>query len=318
MNRADTLSIVVSVTDVTRSATNRNAHALPSAPSSITSTDAEWFTALVREAKSVGAELILAGDIRDEAVAFEAIGREQDVPLRIISAPATSLTPELWGLGLNASTRELLAFTINQCVVSRGWARAVMEGFAHGDAGVGGTLELADETSLTGRAIYFLRYSAFLGTHETARREVRDIAGDNAAYRREVLSRHGPYAHGFWEIEAHHWLRAEGGTLALVPGMVALFGGAPGLVPFMRQRFAHGRHFGSWRVQAGGRAAWKIVVAAPLVPLVLLLRTALRVARHPGSLAKLGACVFPFLLLAAAWAAGEAVGGLRAGPRRAA
>lgn len=272
-------------------------------------TRTEWFAALLRESRSVSAELILAGNMDGATTsALERMAADSGVAFRALPAGTSSLTPQLWGLGLTVASGDVVAFTINQCVVVAGWARAILDGFAHGDAGVGGTLDLAEGTSLTGQAIYFLRYSAFLGVRERARREVRDIAGDNAAYKREVLLRYGPYDHGFWEIEAHHWLKADGGTLALVPGMEASFGGAPSLLPFMRQRFAHGRHFGAWRVGIGGRPAWKIVIAAPIVPFVLLLRTARRIAVRPGSLSKLAACAIPFLLLAAAWATGEASG----------
>ena len=293
------LSIVVSVTDLAESGDG-----------------SRWLAALLREAQSVDAELILAGPVDAHAVTWQASARALGVSLTVISAPSSALTPELWGFGLNASNRELVAFTINQCVVADGWARAILSGFTHRDGGVGGTLDLAEGTSLTGKAIYFLRYSAFLGVHERVRREVRDIAGDNAAYRREVLARYGPYDHGFWEIEAHHHMRADGGTLALVPGMEASFGGAPNLLPFMRQRFAHGRHFARWRSGVGGRPAWKIVVGAPLVPFVLFLRTARRVAKRPGSVSTLAACVAPFLLLASAWAAGEATGALTSATSR--
>lgn len=310
MTTGDRLSIVVSVTDIGVGNKGRgNSHQASVSVSSPDSTDA-WLMALVREAKSVDAELILAGGMGDHATLWRNAASQQGVTLKLLEAPVTSLTPELWGLGLAVSDRDIVAFSINQCVVTPGWARAIIDGMAHGDAGVGGTLDLDANTSRTGRAIYFLRYSAFLGVRERARREVRDIAGDNAAYRRDVLTRYGPYDHGFWEIEAHHHLRADGSTLALVPGMEASFGGAPNLLSFMRQRFAHGRHFGRWRSGVGGRPGWKIVAGAPLVPFVLLARTARRLSGQPGSMAALIGCAVPFLLLAAAWAAGEAAGAL--------
>ena len=310
MTTGDGLSIVVSVTDLGDGNKGRGNSAQSSASVASSDVGDAWLVALLREAKSVDAELVLAGAIDAHAAAWQAAARAQNVDLRTIVAPSSSLTPELWGLGLQASDRDIVAFSINQCIVADGWARAVLDGMVHGDAGVGGTLDLDANISRTGRAIYFLRYSAFLGVRERARREVRDIAGDNAAYHRAVLARYGPYDHGFWEIEAHHHLRADGGTLALVAGMEASFSGAPNLLPFMRQRFAHGRHFGRWRSGVGGRPAWKIVVGAPLVPFVLLLRTARRLSRRPGSTVALIGCAVPFLLLAAAWAAGEAAGAI--------
>ncbi len=269
-----------------------------------------WLSALLREARSVGAELLLAGELAPSASLYERAGRDQSVPVRVLAVPRAALAPELWGLGLLAAVGDTVAFSINQCTVPEGWALAILDGL-RGDAGVGGPLDLAPHTSRTGRAIYLLRYSAFLRTGADTRREVRDIAGDNAAYRRELLLQVGTYAHGFWEIEAHHGLRAAGHTLALIPGMAVTFGGSPRLGPFMRQRFAHGQHFGAWRVRGGGRRPWQIVAAAPLVPFVFLLRTARRVAGTRIGIGQLARCLGPFLSLAAAWAAGEASGALR-------
>ena len=215
--------------------------------------------------------------------------------------------------GLREASGDIVAFTINQCVVPEGWAGAIVSGISKGNAGVGGPLLLAPLTSATGKAVYCLRYSAFL-TADGEERTVREIAGDNAAYERAVLMRYSSYVHGFWEVEAHHWLRADGATLELLPSMGALFGGRPHLFPFMRQRFAHGRHFGAWRVSAGGRSRWQVLLASPLVPGVLFARTARRLARRRGALLILLGCAPQFLVLAAAWAAGEVWGALRTTP----
>ncbi len=292
------LSIVVAVTDETP-------------PLTVQQGCPDWLAALLREALAVNAEILLVGAFGSVPAAYEEFAPNAGVSLRIIAEPGMPLAPVLWGRGLLASQAVIVAFTINQCVVEAGWARAALGALTAGpDVGVGGRIELSTTATMTGRAIYFLRYSAFLAEDAGLPRRVRDIAGDNAAYRRAVLMRHGNYAHGFWEIEPHHAMRAEGETLAMIPGMLATFGGAPRLGTFMRQRFAHGRHFGAWRVKHGGRQPWQIVVAAPLVPFVFLARAGRRVSAVRGRSNALLGCVFPFLALAAAWAAGEVAGAL--------
>ena len=79
------------------------------------------------------------------------------------------------------------------------------------------------------------------------------------------------------------------------------------------RRFAHGRHSGSFRVRSGIRTRWQMVLGAPLVPFVLLVRVARRVARAPGHRTGFASSAGAFLVLAAAWAAGEAIGGFTAG-----
>ena len=271
----------------------------------------DWFTALLREAETVAAEVLVAGAHGGIRARLTAAAASSTARVCILDTPPALLAPELWGLGLRAAAGDIVAFTINQCIVPVGWARTVVTGISNGNAGVGGPLHLAPLTSGTGKAVYCLRYSAFLAA-DGEQREVRDIAGDNAAYKRDALMRHSTYAHGFWEIEAHHWLRADGATLALLPSMAASFGGRPHLLPFMRQRFAHGRHFGAWRVLAGGRSQWQVMLASPLVPGVLFVRTARRLAHHRGAIFVLLSCVPQFFALAAAWAAGEVAGALRA------
>jgi hypothetical protein len=301
------LSVVVAVTDARDPARAPVASTAPrSAP--------PWLAALIREANAIegSSEILLVGDL--DATAWEMVGAplQGGTHLRVLTAPPTALAPELWGIGLVAARGKAVAFTINQCVVQTGWAQAALGGLGAGDAGVGGRIGLGDDASSTGRAIYFLRYSAFLSADDGRRHEVREIAGDNAAYDRALLMRYDTYAHGFWEVEPHHRMRADGRQLARIPGMVAVFGGAPRLRSYIRQRFAHGRHFGGWRVRVGGRRPWQIVLASPLVPFVLLLRTAKRVSGTPGGLLGLSRCVAPFFALAAAWSAGEAAGALGA------
>lgn len=277
-----------------------------------------WLAALRREAHAVGAELLFAGSDATLATVRAHCGSRDDVPIRFLQAPADALTPELWGLGLAAARGGVVAFTIDQCVVRDGWAHAALMGIAGGDAGVGGPIALAADASRTARAIYYLRYSAFLASDAATSRRVRDIAGDNAAYRRDVLLRYeGAFDRGFWEVEAHHRMRADGDTLALIPGMTASFGGSPALRPFLRHRFAHGAHFGAWRVAAGGRRPWQIVAAAPLVPLVLLIRVGRAVVRSGSGLGAFLGAGAPFAALAMAWATGEAAGAIRGRPRSA-
>lgn len=298
------LSIVVAVTgesDVPRSDT-------AAAPA--------WLAALLREAaRSPGAELFVVGDVARHAPCYHARAGDAGVVLRVLWAPRTALVPELWGIGLHAARGGVVAFSIDQCIVAEGWGESALAGIAAGDAGVGGPIALAPDASRTARAIYYLRYSAFLPLIGGEVQRPGEIAGDNAAYARSILLRYPrAFDHGFWEVEAHHLMRADGATLSLLAGMTATFGGSPSLGSFIGQRFAHGAHFGAWRVAAGGRSPWTIVVGAPLVPVVLLLRKAATIKRTPGGLGKLVGAIVPFMMLAAAWASGEAAGALRGRP----
>jgi hypothetical protein len=166
-------------------------------------------------------------------------------------------------------------------------------------------------TSATGRATFFLRYSAWLSIPDGPAAE---IPGDNAAYDHAALRAVRDSNGGsFWEVEVHARFRAAGQRLVVHPGAVAWFTDDTALGTMAARRFAHGRHSGSFRVRSGIRTRWQMMLGAPLVPFVLLVRVARRVARAPGHMAGFLSSMGAFVVLAAAWAAGEAIGGFTAG-----
>lgn len=268
----------------------------------------DCLSALVTTCAGLDAEILLIESSDPDTVRT---AREFFPSVHVVSLPADTLVPALWGAGLKRARGRVVAFTIAQCVVESGWARALLEGVRNGATGVGGRLDVRRGTAATGRATFYLRYSAWLGIPNGPARE---IAGDNAAYDHEALRAVRTEADApFWEVEAHARFRQLGRTLIVHPGATAWFTDATPLSTMAARRFAHGRHSGTFRVRNGIRTRWQIVLGAPLVPFVLLVRVGRRVARVPrhvpGFVSSLGA----FLVLATAWATGEAVGGFAAG-----
>ncbi|PYP78222.1 MAG: hypothetical protein DMD35_12130 [Gemmatimonadetes bacterium] len=268
----------------------------------------ECLTALAASCEGIDAEILVADASADESV-HEA--RAAFPELRVLSLPTGTLVPALWGAGLREARGRVVAFTIGQCVVERGWARALLDGIRSGAAGVGGRLDVRHGTKATGRATFYLRYSAWLSMPDGP---VQEIAGDNAAYDHESLRAvRDASAAPFWEVESHARLRALGRTLVVHPAATAWFTDDTALGVMAARRFAHGRHSGSFRVRSGIRTRWQMVLGAPLVPLVLLARVGRRVLRARGHVQGFVTSLGAFLVLACAWAAGEAVGGLTAG-----
>ena len=230
-------------------------------------------------------------------------------PLTTIRREAAGLTPQLWAEGLAVARGTHVAFTLANCEVSSEWARAVIDALGSGAAGVAGPIERAPGLGPVDRAIYYLRYSAFLPSRVGDGAVAGEIPGDNAAYRRDVLDRHrDAISDGFWEVLFHRHLRGDGGQLWTRRAAVARFTGGVSLRQALQHRFAHGRHFGAWRVKAALRRPWQILAAAPLVPWVLMGRAAARslpFSEHRWSFITSAPVLF---LAACAWAAGEAVG----------
>jgi glycosyltransferase involved in cell wall biosynthesis len=272
------------------------------------STIRDCLTALQAACAGIDAEILVADASADDTVR---IARESLPEARVLSLPVGTLVPSLWGAGLREAQGRVVAFTIAQCVVEPGWARALLDGIRSGATGVGGRLDVRRGTSATGRATFYLRYSAWLSVPVGPAEE---IPGDNAAYDHAALrSVRDSNGAPFWEVEAHARFRAAGRRLVVHPGATAWFADDTALGTMAARRFAHGRHSGSFRVRSGIRTRWQMVLGAPLVPFVLLVRVATRVARAPGHMAGFASSVGAFLVLAAAWAAGEAIGGFTAG-----
>ena len=239
--------------------------------------------------------------------------RQRRVPVELRRMPAGTLTPVLWSSGLAAARGRVVAFTTGHCIVSETWARALLAGIDAGATGVAGALSLDAQTSPTDWALFYLRYSAFLVEATATVRAVAEIPGDNAAYRHDVLDRHGDsFRRGFWEVDFHRRIRADDPStiLAFVRGAEARLGATASIITLSRHRFSHGRHSGSWRVETGVRSAAQVVAMAPFVPLILLVRTGRRVVAQPQHRKKFLRAMPILLILATAWALGEARGAL--------
>ncbi len=234
---------------------------------------------------------------------------ERCASVRLVRMPPGTLTPRLWAEGYGRSSGRVVAFTTGHCLARPGWGSSMMAALDAGATGAGGPLTLAPGARPLDWAIFFLRYSTFTPDRIGEGRIVGEIAGDNAAYRREALDRHAAtFTDGFWEIDFHRLVRADGGWLTAVPAARVEFGRSFPLRTILRHRYAHGKQLAASRIRGGARRPWQIVLAAPGVPLLLAARAASKVT---GSDRLRFVAALPwFLLLAASWAAGEAAGAL--------
>lgn len=261
--------------------------------------------ALIGACAGISSEIIVADASRDRSAELV----DGHPAVHLIRRDPDTLTPVLWADGIAASKGRYVALTTGHCIVRPGWAEALLESLEAGAGGVGAGLELDGTVRSLDRAIFYLRYNAFLEQNRGEIREVHEIAGDNAAYVGDDVRRYvSEHPEGFWEIDYHRVVRARGGTIVANPAAVADFGHSFPFRVILRHRFDHGRHFGTWRVHEAGQSRLRVLAAAPLVPLVLLGRAGRRAwawTGHRGSFLR-GAPAF--IALAAAWAAGEGVG----------
>ena len=234
-----------------------------------------------------------------------------------LALPRGTLTPVLWGAGARVARGRVVAFTTSQMRVAEGWGRALHDAIGHDTIGAAGAIELAGDAGGATAALYFVRFSAFLPESvPVGGRAMRDIPGDNAAYLGSAIQREEDLlADGFWEVEFHRRFARDGQALRLIPGAEATMGGPIDFTTSVRQRFAHATEFGASRVARHGESVSRVVLAAPLVPLLLVLRIGRRVLPHARYRAAFATSLPWLLALATAWAAGEALGALRSRQR---
>ena len=239
---------------------------------------------------------------------------EPPVPTRRIVAPS-ALVPVLWGQGIAASRGNIVALTTTQFRVTPDWARHLLAAFtSERVAGAGGSIALAPDADRIGAAVFLIRYSEHMGALGAG--APRDIAGDNAAYRRDAVLRVCPdVAAGFWEVDVHRLMRAAGDEIRHVPAAVSEFSPASTLGEMIGNRFVHGSHYGAYRVEALRWPRWRAIAVTPLVPAVLMARIVGRMRRAGQPLSRFGALSPLMLPLLVAWAAGEARGAMSSSHR---
>ena len=264
--------------------------------------------AISMSCRELDAEVIVV-DAGGEPAVIAATRRQTQV--RLIEMPGDTLTPRLWSEGLAASSGSIVAFTTGHCFVGPRWASELVAATNSGAAAAGGPLRLEDNASALDAAIFFLRYSAYIEGKPNG--PVEDIAGDNAAYSRSSIP-DGSWSReeGFWERDVNRAIRDSGQSLVWVDGAVCEFGRSFSFSSICHHRFFHGRLFGRSRVAKEGESRLKIVAGSVAVPFLLAVRAGRRVWGNASYRAKYFVALPLTLVIAACWAAGEAVGAMEA------
>lgn len=263
-------------------------------------------TAIAASCTQLSAEIIVVHD------SMTTVPHPSDLPLPIrLVAVNSPLVPVLWGHGIREARGRTVALTTTQFRVDAGWSRQLLHGLQQtGCSGIGGRMALDPSASMLSRALFLLRYSEHIGT--AVDQPVREIAGDNAAYRRADIELVAPVlGSGFWEVDVHRLLRARGRCISRAPHAVALFASSLTLGAILANRFEHGSHYGRFRVHHLQWPRWKAVAVAPAVPVVLLWRILRRVHQARRLDARDVLCLPLMMLMLMAWAAGECRGALR-------
>ena len=161
----------------------------------------DCLASVVASCTGLRAEVIVVDASTDQTASLV---RRYFPAVKLICVAPGTLTPVLWSTGIASARGKRVAITTGHFVVPESWARDLSAALDSGRGGAGGPVILRSGGSVLDRAIYYLRYSAFLPGDMIAVKEVVEIPGDNAMYERSVFEEHPSLlADGFWEVELH-------------------------------------------------------------------------------------------------------------------
>lgn len=201
--------------------------------------------------------------------------------LRVLTGASGALIPALWRDGIEAARAATVAILSAHCVPADDWLEVACGLDMTGLAGIGGLIVDDPGADAAAAAIHLLRYHACATAQ--APRPVREIAADNALYRRdEILACADLLPGGFWEPGFHARFRRIGLGLELHPALVVSHRNRYTPRQFRQQRRRHGHHFGLSRAMAAPPARrWLMLLASPAALPVFALKLSLSVWRDP-------------------------------------
>ena len=235
----------------------------------------ECLASVEAEARELGAEVIVvASGTAEYAVRIR--GKFPWAKLLHVAERAT--VPELRRRGVEEASGEIVAIVEEHCLAARDWLHQALRAHAGGDyAAVGGPITDYGYRRLRDWVVYFVEYNGSLPPAPEG--EVAFLNGANIAYRREVLMmHHALLGRGYWEASLHPALLAANYRFLSVPEMVVSHRGPFNLVYYLKQRYWFSRACAGARAKempASQRLIY--LVAAPLLPAVLLARIGMRV-----------------------------------------
>jgi glycosyltransferase involved in cell wall biosynthesis len=266
---------------------------------------------LEAQSRGQGVEVIVV--VCGEASLAERVG--QAFPwVQVLHVPERESVPKLRRRGVLQARGGIVAIIEEHCLAAPDWIARLAEAHESGDYGaVGGPVVDNGYDRVRDWVVYFLEYNISLPPAPGG--EVTFLNGANVAYRRSVLLEHEQLlSDGYWEATLHPVLLGKGVKLLSVPAMVVRHRGPFDFGYYLRQRYWFSRAFAgarALRMPAVRRLGY--LVAAPIIPFLLLGRMSARVWRKRCRRSRY-ALALPLLLPAlAVYVAGEWAG-YAAGP----
>jgi glycosyltransferase involved in cell wall biosynthesis len=262
-------------------------------------------TSLAGAAKSSDTEIIAVCNFDGPALT----SLQQKFPfIKTAAFPKNISVAALRTRGVQLSNGEIIAFVEDYGFVDDRWSAEIRKAHDSDFAVVGGAIENKCPNRLLNWAVYFFDYGKYMPPLKAG--VTTTLSGMNVSYKRKALEKFADtYRDGFHETFLHEQMKLSGYELYLAPSAIVYLSKDYKLGATVQSFFALARSFASRRVLHKTRSKRAILALGSfLLPVLLPLRTVLRVVPKKKHLLSLVLCLPYLSVLMTGWAAGEFCG----------
>lgn len=186
--------------------------------------------------------------------------------------------PQMRSIGLTNATGDIIAFIEDHCIAPADWFEKIFKAYESGYSAIGGAVENASVARIRDWAAYLCEYSGSMPP--IASGEVDNIAGNNAAYARQVLEQvDESVRRDCWEFFLHERLRSKGVKFLSLPDLIIAHKKEFNVSYFLAQRFHYSRSFAAMRgARVSSLKRGYYLLTTPVLPLLMLWRIGSQVA----------------------------------------
>lgn len=275
--------------------------------------------ALVAQDDLRSAEILAVGrwDVEDQ---HPHLGGERESwserfpPVRQLSVLGEATVPQMRTQGILQSRGEIVALVEDDCVVSDGWLRKVIEAHAGRYTIIGGAIAPGKYRRFMDWAVYFCEYGRFMPPFAGAQSA---LPGNHVTYKKTALPVLKP-EEGFYEVFFHGDWQRSGEQLIADPKLVVTNVNHWSLRYVANVPFHHGRAFAGMRSERF--PFWRrglYTVLSPALPMVKAVRLAAVVFSRRHYQVQFFLSLPWIVLFLVSWSLGELLGYV-AGPGRSA
>jgi GT2 family glycosyltransferase len=258
-----------------------------------------------------GVEIIVVDSSTDGTAKFV---HESFPKVKLIRFRERKYCGDARNVGIKMAKGDIIAFIDADCVADTNWLDEIIKAHRSPHLAIGGAVLNGTPESLIAWAAFFCEFSQWMPA--TRKKYMKDIAGANISYKKEVFYKLGMFIEGTYCSDTNfHWRLEKGGhRLLFEPSMLVYHRYLENWKRYLIHEYDHGLSFARVRVESKNFTRTKRFIFGfcfPLIALKVFLKMAIVNLKHRNHLI----FFMKALPLSAAgvffWSVGECVGYLK-------